>query len=162
MKILRLTLVAAIALGATAFSACSRENEVTKDQEMLKSDGSIVFSLNLPAGDPLVFTRGIYNQDDSEAALKTLRMFEFYADTEVLVASKDIDVYTDLTSPGGSYEWTYTPGTAYNLSLSLNSLASLTLKPLLLMVLKLELKTLVTNISLSKKLMLLSISLILK
>ena len=113
MKILRLTLVAAIALGATAFSACSNENEVTKSQETLKSDGSIVFSLNLPVGDPLVFTRGIYNQDDSEAALKSLRMFEFYADTEVLVASKDIDVDNDLTATAGSYEYTYTPGTGY-------------------------------------------------
>ena len=113
MKIVKLTFVAAVMLAATAFSACSSESEVTKAPKTEKASNAIVFNISLPTGDPFVFTRGIYNQDDSEAKLNSLRMFEFYADTEVLVATTDIDPTNDLTPTAGTYEWTYEPANPY-------------------------------------------------
>lgn len=111
MKKNKLTLLAVTLMTALAFSACSSESVVENAPDVnvnpsAATNSKIVFNFSFPVTDSrMVFTRSTTSQDDTEAALKSLWMYEFEARGGALIQATDI--FSSLT-PGSNYTYTYT------------------------------------------------------
>ncbi|SEF74774.1 hypothetical protein SAMN05216354_1491 [Xylanibacter ruminicola] len=119
MKKIKFILLAVTLLTAITFSACSSESAIENEVNVVDpatttvSTPKLVFQFNFPASDNrMAFTRAAVTQDDDEARVKSLWMYEFEARGGALISATNI--YDDLTPVGGTYNYTYDQTAGYS------------------------------------------------